>query len=237
MIRETSIEFDGLVNARDLGGMPIAAGGTVRRGVLYRSETPELMSAGDVTRAVGHLGIRRTIDLRGDRGRPYPLGDGDRRRAIDFFTLAGGYEVIDGSDEGFLPSLLAQGGVPVGRVLELLVEADGACLVHCHTGKDRTGFVAAMTLALVGVPDEAIVADYEASIPVYETMLANLEAVGLGVPATAPLYARMPPSPEGIRTMLGRLRTGWPSARAYLEDQGVPAAVLDEVVARLVDPG
>lgn len=234
MIETNRIAFEGLVNARDVGGLPLVGGGTVRRGVLYRSETPELMSPDDVRRAVDELGLRRTIDLRGARGRGYPLGEGGRRTVMDFFALAGGHELVDDSDEGFLPSLLTQGGVAVGKALELLVGAGGPCLVHCHTGKDRTGFVVAITLALVGVADEHIVADYEASIPVYEPMIANLEAVGLGVPDDAPLYARMPPSPVGIRAMLGGLRERWPSARAFLEDQGVSPALLDEVVALLV---
>jgi hypothetical protein len=235
-IESARIAFEGLVNARDLGGLPVAGGGSIRRGVLYRSETPELMSPADVTRAIDDLGLRRTIDLRGQRGRGYPLGDGGRRAAIDFFALAGADHHLDGSDDGFLPSALVRGGVPVGRVLELLVDAGGPCLIHCHTGKDRTGFVVAMTLALVGVPDEHIIADYEASTPVYEAMVANLEAVGLGVPASAPAYARRPPSPAGIRAMLARLRADWPSARAYLEGQGVPPGLCDRVVELLVEP-
>ena len=231
------IAFEGLVNARDLGGPPLAGGGAVRRGVLYRSETPELMSPADVAKAIDELELRRTIDLRGSRGRAYPLGEKGRRRAIDFFALAGGDRAIDGSDDGFLPSLLAEGGRPVGRVLELLVEAGGPCLVHCHTGKDRTGFVSALTLALVGATDEAIIADYEASIPVYQEMLANLEAVGLGVPPDAPPYALSPPSSKGIRAMLAGLRSGWSSARAYLLDQGLSSDLLDRAAALLIDRG
>jgi hypothetical protein len=230
------MDFEGLVNARDLGGVPLGGGGTVRAGVLYRSETPELMTEADVGRALGELGLVRVVDLRGGGARPYPLGAGGRTQVIDFFHLAGGHELIDGSEHGFLPSLLARGGVAVGRFLELVVEVDGPTLVHCHTGKDRTGFVAAMVLALVGAGDDDIVADYSRSVPVYDTMLANLNAVGLGVPGSAPPYARSAPSPEGMRTMLGRLRQGWSSPRHYLLDQGVDRAVLDEVTTRLTAP-
>lgn len=231
-----NIDFEGLVNARDLGGIPLAGGGVVRSGCLYRSETPELMTGADVARAVGELGLRRTIDLRGQRGRPYPLGDDGRRAVIDFFALAGGLETIENSDEGFLPSALTRGGVAMAAFFELLVDAGGPCLVHCHTGKDRTGFVAAITLALLGASDDEIAADYERSIPAYEPMIANLEAVGLGVPPQAPLYARMPPSSVGIRSLLARLRSEWPSPRAYLEAQGSAPALLDRVIEALTDP-
>lgn len=228
-----NIDFEGLVNARDLAATPQAGGATLRAGVLYRSETPELMTEADVGRAVGELGLRRVIDLRGGGARPYPLGQGGRGVVVDFFHLAGGPDLVEDNEHGYLPSLLTRGGVAVGRVLELMVEVESPCLVHCHTGKDRTGFVVAMVLALVGVDDEGIVADYSRSVPVFEAMLANLEAVGLGVPADAPVYARKAPSPDGMRSMLARLRAGWPSPRHYLLEQGVEAAVLDEVVARL----
>ena len=228
-----NIDFEGLVNARDLGGIPRRDGGAVRHGVLLRSETPELMTEVDVARALDEFGLARIVDLRGGMARPYPLGEGGRTRVIDFFALAGGIEFIEDSEHRFLPSLLGRGGVAVGRFLELMVEVDGPTLVHCHTGKDRTGFVAAMVLALVGVDDEHIVADYARSVPVYDTMIDNLRAVGMGVPSSAPAYARNPPSPEGMAAMLAGLRAGWPSPRHYLVEQGVDAAVLDEVVARL----
>lgn len=228
-----NIDFEGLVNARDLGGIPLGGGARVAPGRLFRSETPELMTGADVERAVGELGIRRTIDLRGARGRPYPLGQQGRRGVVDFFALAGGRAGLDDSDDGFLPSALGQGGRAVIEVLELVVTADGPCLIHCHTGKDRTGFVVALTLALLGASDAEIIDDYERSIPAYRPMIANLEAAGLGVPAAAPLYARRPPSPVGIRALLTRLRAGWDSPRAYLLQQGADPALLDQVVATL----
>jgi protein-tyrosine phosphatase len=36
-------------------------------------------------------------------------------------------------------------------------------LFHCHAGKDRTGLIAMFILAIAGVPDETIIADYTLS--------------------------------------------------------------------------
>jgi protein tyrosine/serine phosphatase len=47
--------------------------------------------------------------------------------------------------------------------LRLVAHADGATLVHCAAGKDRTGVVIAMALAEVGVEPAAIVDDYARS--------------------------------------------------------------------------
>ncbi|MFD8596143.1 tyrosine-protein phosphatase [Kitasatospora sp. NPDC059646] len=46
-------------------------------------------------------------------------------------------------------------------VLRLIAEADGGpVLFHCTAGKDRTGWTAALLLTALGVPREAVVADY-----------------------------------------------------------------------------
>jgi protein-tyrosine phosphatase len=47
--------------------------------------------------------------------------------------------------------------------LRMIAHTDGATVVHCAAGKDRTGVVIAFALAEVGVTREAIVADYARS--------------------------------------------------------------------------
>ena len=55
--------------------------------------------------------------------------------------------------------------------------APGGVLVHCHAGKDRTGLILGLVLALIGVPETIIAEDYAASDtylqPLYEAMLAE----------------------------------------------------------------
>jgi hypothetical protein len=48
--------------------------------------------------------------------------------------------------------------------LRAIVQAPaGGVVVHCHAGKERTGVVSALLLALAGVPDQTIAEDYVAS--------------------------------------------------------------------------
>ena len=47
--------------------------------------------------------------------------------------------------------------------LRHIAAAEGATLVHCAAGKDRTGTLVALALTLVGAEREAVVADYAAS--------------------------------------------------------------------------
>jgi protein-tyrosine phosphatase len=52
----------------------------------------------------------------------------------------------------------------------------GAAIVHCAAGKDRTGVVCALSLAVAGVPHEEIVADYALTAEVIEGVVARLAA-------------------------------------------------------------
>jgi protein-tyrosine phosphatase len=60
--------------------------------------------------------------------------------------------------------------------LRLIAGTDGATIVHCAAGKDRTGVVVAFALAEVGVTREAIVADYARTAERIEGILARLAA-------------------------------------------------------------
>jgi protein-tyrosine phosphatase len=52
----------------------------------------------------------------------------------------------------------------------------GAAVVHCAAGKDRTGVVCALSLAVAGVPHEEIVADSALTAEVIEGVVARLAA-------------------------------------------------------------
>ena len=46
------------------------------------------------------------------------------------------------------------------EMFQLLLKGDQQMLIHCASGKDRTGFGAALILDVLGVDEDAIVADY-----------------------------------------------------------------------------
>jgi protein-tyrosine phosphatase len=64
----------------------------------------------------------------------------------------------------------------VGALRALTDAGPGASLVHCAAGKDRTGVVVALALAVAGVPDEEIVADYAMTADVIDALVAKLAA-------------------------------------------------------------
>jgi len=58
--------------------------------------------------------------------------------------------------------------------LRSIAHAEGAALVHCAAGKDRTGVVVALALTVAGVRPEDVVDDYAASGDRTEAVLARL---------------------------------------------------------------
>jgi protein-tyrosine phosphatase len=60
-------------------------------------------------------------------------------------------------------SYLADRPDSVLEALRVISRAEGAALVHCAAGKDRTGTIVALALSLVGADREAVIADYAAS--------------------------------------------------------------------------
>jgi protein tyrosine/serine phosphatase len=64
----------------------------------------------------------------------------------------------------------------VVAALRVMTRPDGASLVHCAAGKDRTGVVCALALEVAGVTREAIVADYAQTGERIESILARLRS-------------------------------------------------------------
>ena len=58
------LELDGLVNARDVGGLPTVDGRTTRAGVLLRADNLQDLTPSDVSRLVDEIGLRTVVDLR-----------------------------------------------------------------------------------------------------------------------------------------------------------------------------
>ena len=173
------VSLTATANTRDLGGYQTGQGDTVRSGLLYRSDSPHRL-AGEGAAALARLGIRTIVDLRSyaelDRlGRP-PLGPTVRAyvhaplRMAAPAAAAAGVVPADLRADGTLTlgklycHFVTQSGEELRTILRLLSDEQAyPALFYCVAGKDRTGIVAAIILALLGVPDEAIAADYAAT--------------------------------------------------------------------------
>ncbi|MCK2240387.1 MULTISPECIES: tyrosine-protein phosphatase [unclassified Crossiella] len=153
----------GLVNGRDLGGLRTADGRLTRHGVLLRSEAP---LAGDTVPELAGWPPAVVLDLRGSKEghAEHPLlVNGTVVHRIPMLDLIMAAAAADPAaiDLGKLYlQLLAESAAGLVEVVRLASAADGAVLVHCSVGKDRTGVSVALLLRVAGVPRETVIADY-----------------------------------------------------------------------------
>ena len=81
---------------------------------------------------------------------------------------------VDHPVASFYLSYLADRPDSIIASLRHIGTAQGATLVHCAAGKDRTGTIVALALSVAGAVREAIVADYAASSERMEAILERL---------------------------------------------------------------
>ncbi len=169
------LRFDGAINVRDLGGVATASGQPVRFGLAYRSDELAELSAVDLAE-LEERSVRTVVDLRSSdeaAARPSrlprgatvvlsPFPPGDRTAAEVIETLIAGALTPEQGHQILLDSYhhnVVAGGPAMATVIRSIIH-DPPVLFHCAGGKDRTGVVAAVILALLGVDRLHIIEDY-----------------------------------------------------------------------------
>jgi protein tyrosine/serine phosphatase len=163
------LDWDGCFNVRDLGGLPTADGRRTRWGALVRGDSLEALSGRGWEQLQEH-GVRTVIDLRnederGEDSAPRPPSVETIRIALD---ESDDREFWDDWEDGpqFATPLyygphLRRFPAKSAEVIAAIAQAPpGGIAFHCAGGRDRSGRIAILVLALVGVPEEEIIADY-----------------------------------------------------------------------------
>ncbi len=238
------------INFRDLGGLPTADGGQVRAGRLFRSATPQFLTAADATNLVDATGLQVVIDLRfaeeaaaeGSGG----LTDTDVPRHHIPIIGHGGDAIADAVPAGegdrlgqHYISYVEHDARAFVEVFRILAAPRGLpALLHCAAGKDRTGVTVALVLDVLGVPEDAIVADYARTAENMPHLLSRLAATATYGPSLAVQPPDDPMARAEALTMeifLHWLRREHGSAEHLLLAAGLETDVLDRLRQRLVE--
>jgi protein-tyrosine phosphatase len=176
-----TVDWGGLHNTRDLGGLPLRTehGATsTKSGRIYRSGRLDSLDA-DAWEQLLDDGVATVVDLRNDSEvRELPL----RPTALRVAQRP----VEDEHDAEFMAEWQRRLGNPgyylvaVARwpqlfraTFEAVADApDGGVLIHCSAGRDRTGLVVSLMLDAAGVERDAILDDYEWSVRATNDWLA-----------------------------------------------------------------
>jgi protein tyrosine/serine phosphatase len=249
--------FDALDNFRDYGDY--AAGGRrLARGRLFRSAHQARVSDADLERLSG-LGIGTIVDLRrpGER-RDQPskrpvgwagqvlesdLGPDGEAPHITFLktadlTVDAGRRFMTGvyRDLPFEPAHLDL----FARYFRALGDGEGAVLIHCAAGKDRTGTLAALTHHLLGVHRDDLIADYLLTNTAVDLdrlapkVARQLEAMTGRAASHDAVVAFLGVEPVYLETAFDSITERHGSIDGYLEQAlGVDAALRDRIAGRL----
>ncbi|MFN2101118.1 tyrosine-protein phosphatase [Altererythrobacter sp. MF3-039] len=177
MIRERFLPTTGIHNFRDYGGYRTGNGGHVRTGMLFRSGH-HVGATDDDLQHFSDAGIRTVIDLRGLSEReahPCRRIEGWRGEVIFYEGETASSPPHMDIDEHTTTVEFARNRMMqlytrmprnpamiemFTRYFQILDERDGASLVHCFAGKDRTGVAATLLLHVLGVSREDQVSEF-----------------------------------------------------------------------------
>jgi protein-tyrosine phosphatase len=253
------IALEGAANARDAAGLRRDDGGVVPAGRLLRSDNLQGLTEGDVRTLVEVLRLRTVIDLRtgAELEGPGPLTRVDDvtiehrslypesggRTDLDAETVVPWTDAAahpDHEDEpptvrAYLGYLHRRPDSIVAAVRSIAVPpADGAVLVHCAAGKDRTGIVVALALDAAGVAREEVVADYLATDERIHAIVARLSSSPTYAHEVHPEHVDLHrPRVGAMDRILELLDARHGGSAAWLAEHGLTDAELTALRARL----
>lgn len=152
---------DGITNVRDLGGWETENGSRTKQGLIFRcgrlnessAETPNIeITENGIKTMRDELKVKTEIDIRktnnGEVGgiTSSPLGND-----INYFSCPMEWEgdTFNGNKQELL------------KVFSILAKEENYPIIfHCNIGTDRTGMIAFLVNALLGVPEESLYRDY-----------------------------------------------------------------------------
>lgn len=246
------IEIEGVVNMRDLGGLPTTDGGSIAARRLIRSDNLQDLSPRAVDHLVTEVGVRDIVDLRSET-ELHVLGDGPLR-ALDSLThhhhsllpirtepvRARPAPVTDDADTGLgspwkeydgkrdarfwaehYLGYLSDRPDSISAALDVISRSAGATIVHCAAGKDRTGTVVALALAVAGVPDEVIIEDYVLTDERLTRILERLTGHPVyGEALKTQTLNDQRPKAASMESILSSLHDGFGGPDSWLREQG-----------------
>ncbi|WP_410646885.1 tyrosine-protein phosphatase [Amycolatopsis sp. cmx-4-54] len=251
-----AVSWEGFFNTRDLGGLPTRSGATTGFGVFFRAADLRFVTETGWAQA-RESGVRTVIDLRNaDEIRPaetslttlagsaqFAAGPEGPTTPASFDRLEVPLDDIDDIDfwqhvnrqrlNGtplYYPVFLQRKAQRCAAVIRAIAHTDpGGVLFHCGGGRDRTGLIALLLLALADVEPRAIAADYAMSAEALKDLYAAMGTADQQPFIQAVLADRGTTTEQAVIATLNGF-----DVEQYLLDAGVTGGELHSVRSRLL---
>jgi protein-tyrosine phosphatase len=250
-----AVTWEGFFNTRDLGGLPTKSGDTTGHGAFFRAA--DLRFVTEAGRAHAHeSGVRTILDLRnadeirpaetslttlagsaqfaaGPEGPATPTGVHRLEVPLDDIDDIGFWQHVNrerlNGTPLYYPVFLQRKAERCAAVIKAIAHTDpGGVLFHCGGGRDRTGLIALLLLALADVEPRAITADYALSAEALNALYAAMGTADQQPFIQGVLADRGTTTEEAVMAALDGF-----DAEQYLLDAGVTGRELRSVRSRL----
>ncbi|UMP05308.1 tyrosine-protein phosphatase [Amycolatopsis sp. EV170708-02-1] len=252
-----AVNWEGFYNTRDLGGLPTRSGHTTRYGAFFRAADLRFVT-GEGWAQARQSGVRTIVDLRNaDEIRPATAKSPTAVAGSAHFTATAAgtttpagidrievpldeiedgefwqhinREQLNGSPLYYRPFLERKAGRCAAVITALARCGPGGVLFHCGAGRDRTGLITLLLLALADVQPEAIATDYDLSTEALKPLFAAMGTEDQGPIIQSILTNRGTTTRAAVLSTLDGL-----DVERYLLAAGVSNTDLDSIRGRLL---
>jgi protein-tyrosine phosphatase len=244
-VRQRHLDWVGCYNTRDLGGLPTIDGGETCWQSVIRSDTLNRLSV-DGRKAMLAYGVRSIIDLRAVHEvqrwpSSFAVSDGG---VLTYLNLPIEYyyphvgALLSGAQSRAEAYCIILDHYPdaVVAIMEAIASArPGGVVIHCYSGKDRTGIVTGLLLSLVGVPPSMIAEDYAESQQRLRRYYEQ-QPVQAGSTSVPSFWLLPTATADDMHRMLTHVATRYGGPDAYLRAAGMVDAQVAQLRGRL-SPG
>ena len=220
------------MNTRDLGGYPVFGGKVTAYKKFIRSDVPFEVSGHDIEILLNN-NIHTVIDLRNEDEvvrKPCALKNVKEFQYYHYKIYGDGRIPTSAEDVPVSYFEMVDEQILMLPIMKTLSTSTDGVIYHCTAGKDRTGVISALLLALTGVQQADILADYQISQAYLCSMLREFCGNNIDIPAYI-----ITPKIEYMETFLDMFYHKYHSVEEYLLNIGLDNMEIINLKQKLID--